>query len=76
MSSPPDDRREALDAVGVLAEPNRRALYDFVVAQRGWTSREQAAEAVGLARGVTSHHLDRLAAEGLLDRDRGQPSAP
>lgn len=58
-----------IDAVGVLAEPNRRALYEYVVAQRGWVSREHAAEAVGLGRAVTSHHLDRLAHTGLLDVD-------
>jgi predicted ArsR family transcriptional regulator len=69
MDPKPEDQRSGLEAVGVLAEPNRRALYEFVVARRGWISREQAADAVGLGRGVTSHHLDRLAAEGLLDVD-------
>jgi predicted ArsR family transcriptional regulator len=69
MPTPSDPVPDGLDAVGVLAEPNRRALYDFVAGQRGWISREQAAQAVGLGRGVTSHHLDRLAEDGLLDVD-------
>lgn len=60
----PDDQ---LGALGTLAEPNRRALYDHVVAAGDWVSREQAAEAVGLERGTAAHHLDRLAADGLLD---------
>jgi predicted ArsR family transcriptional regulator len=60
---------EPLDSLGLLAEPNRRALYDFVVARHDWVGREQAAEGVGLARGITGHHLDRLAEGGLLDVD-------
>ena len=68
-SAPAPDVRDNLAALGSLAEPNRRALYDFVVAQRDWVSREQAAEAVGLRRGIAAHHLDRLAADGLLETD-------
>ncbi|HLM17968.1 MAG TPA: transcriptional regulator, partial [Acidimicrobiia bacterium] len=44
-------------------------LYDYVVEQRGWVSREQAAEALGLQRGIAAHHLDRLADDGLLEID-------
>jgi len=62
-------RRAGIDAIGVLAEPNRRALYEFVAHQPGWVSREQAADAVGLQRGIAAHHLDRLAEEGLLEID-------
>ena len=58
-----------LDAIAALAEPNRRALYDFVTAQRDWVSRDQAADGVGLRRGIAAHHLDRLAADGLLETD-------
>jgi predicted ArsR family transcriptional regulator len=58
-----------LEALGALAEPNRRCLYDFVVSARRWVSREEAAEATGLGRSVASHHLDRLADDGLLDTD-------
>ena len=63
------ERRDALGAVAALSEPNRRALYEYVVARRDWVSREQAAAAVGLGRSIASHHLDRLAEEGLLDID-------
>jgi predicted ArsR family transcriptional regulator len=66
VSPTPDDD---LGALGVLAEPHRRALYDYVVGARRWVSREEAADASGLGRSVASHHLDRLAAEGLLETD-------
>jgi predicted ArsR family transcriptional regulator len=69
MTEQPADRGSGgdLDAIGTLAEPNRRALYDYVADQRDWVSREQAADALGLRRGISAHHLDRLADEGLLE---------
>ena len=72
---------DALQSIGALNEPNRRALYDYVVEQRGWVSREQAAAALGLQRGIAAHHLDRLADDGLLEfefrrlNDRRGPGA-
>src|SRR5215213_4835678 len=54
-------------AVTALGEPTRRALYDYVVNSGDWVSRDQAADATGLERGTAVHHLDRLAADGLLD---------
>jgi predicted ArsR family transcriptional regulator len=64
-----DERRDALDSIAALSEPNRRALYAYVVERRDWVSREQAAEALGLQRGIAAHHLDRLADDGLLEID-------
>jgi predicted ArsR family transcriptional regulator len=52
--------------IGTLAEPIRRALYEYVVAQPEAVGREQAAEAVGLPPHKAIFHLDRLVAEGLL----------
>ncbi len=60
---------EDLDAVSALAEPTRRALYEHVVAQHDWVSRDEAAAALGLRKGITAHHLDRLESEGLLASD-------
>jgi len=65
----PPEVPDRLDAIRALAEPNRRALYEYVARTGGWISRDQAADAVGLERGTTAHHLDRLAADGLLDVD-------
>lgn len=56
-----------LAAIAALGDPSRRALYDFIVAAGRWVSREEAAEAVGLERGTATHHLERLADDGLLD---------
>src|SRR4051794_36113488 len=64
-----DERRDALDSIGALSEPNRRALYDYVVERRGGVSRERAAAALGLQRGIAAPPLDRLADEGLLEID-------
>jgi predicted ArsR family transcriptional regulator len=61
-SSPGDWR-----AVTALGEPTRRAIYDYVVSVGDWVGRDQAAAATGLERGTAVHHLDRLAADGLLD---------
>ncbi len=67
--TPTAEERDDLGAIGALAEPNRRALYEYVAGRRDWVSREQAADAVGLQRGIAAHHLDRLADDGLLDID-------
>ena len=60
------DRR--IEKLAALADPVRRALYD-VVAQRAPdpVSRDQAAEATGVRRGLAAFHLDKLAAVGLLE---------
>jgi predicted ArsR family transcriptional regulator len=55
--------------IGVLADPVRRRLYRFVCSQPQPVSRDQAAEAVGVARHKAKFHLDRLEAEGLLEAD-------
>lgn len=55
-----------LAAVSLLAEPIRRALYDFVRRQSHAVSRDEAAEAVDIQRSLAAFHLDRLAEAGLL----------
>jgi predicted ArsR family transcriptional regulator len=55
--------------IGVLADPVRRQLYRFVCSQDQPVSRDQAAQAVGVARHKAKFHLDRLEAEGLLEAD-------
>lgn len=56
-----------LEALASLAEPVRRALYDFVAAASEAVSRDEAAEAVGVSRQVAAYHLDRLADDQLLE---------
>ena len=60
-------RQRDLAALGLLDEPVRRQLYDWVVAQSGPVGREAAARAVGVSRALATFHLDKLAAAGLLD---------
>lgn len=62
-------RLDELAAISALGDPRRRALYDFIAGTGDWVSRDQAADAVGLERGTVAHHLERLAADGLLDID-------
>ncbi|MCW2766974.1 MAG: hypothetical protein JWO11_2933 [Nocardioides sp.] len=53
--------------IGALAEPVRRALYEYVVAQPGPVGREAAAADVGVPAHKAKFHLDRLVHEGLLE---------
>jgi predicted ArsR family transcriptional regulator len=53
--------------VGTLHEPVRRRLYLYVLGERRAVSRDDAAGALGVRRGLAAFHLDRLAAEGLLE---------
>lgn len=56
-----------LDPIAPLAEPVRRRLYEFVVAQGAPVDRDEAAAGAGVARPLAAFHLDRLAEAGLLD---------
>jgi predicted ArsR family transcriptional regulator len=66
-------------SIGLLAEPNRKRLYDLVIGHREPVGRDDAAEALGMSRELAAFHLDRLAEAGLLDterRRRGGRSGP
>jgi predicted ArsR family transcriptional regulator len=63
------DNHSDLEVVASLAEPVRRALYELVAASSEPVSRDEAAAAVGVSRQVAAYHLDRLAADGLLDAE-------
>jgi predicted ArsR family transcriptional regulator len=65
-----DPSREAqLTAVAALQEPTRRRLYEYVVRQARPVTRDEAADALDLARATAAFHLDKLADEGLLEFD-------
>lgn len=57
----------AIEAVGVLQEPLRRAAYERAVASGAPVSRNDIADALGIGRTLAAHHLDRLAEAGLLE---------
>jgi predicted ArsR family transcriptional regulator len=63
---PNEDFEGRIAGVASLAEPQRRALYRFVVERGDAVSKDEAAAAVGVARTVAGFHLDRLVADGLL----------
>ena len=63
----PERREQDLAAIAMLREPVRRELYDHVAAQEGEVSRDQAAAAVGVLRGLAAFHLDKLVEAGLLE---------
>jgi predicted ArsR family transcriptional regulator len=58
-----------IDAVALLGEPARRALYDAVVAAGRSLSRDEAASAAGVSRALAAFHLDKLVAAGLLETE-------
>jgi predicted ArsR family transcriptional regulator len=57
---------ERIASVASLAEPQRRALYRYIVGRREAVSKDEAAAATGMARSVVAFHLDRLVDDGLL----------
>jgi predicted ArsR family transcriptional regulator len=64
MDSPGLDQIAALSA---LDDPVRRRLYEHVGRSIEPVGRDAAAAAAGVTRSLAAYHLDRLAAEGLLD---------
>ena len=60
------DPDEQLDAVAVLADPTRRALYRHVSRAEEPVGREEAAAAVGVSSSLAAFHLDKLVTAGLL----------
>jgi len=63
----PGDFAEQLAGIAALGDPIRRNLYLYVSAQPAPVSRDQASDALGLARHTAKFHLEKLAEEGLLD---------
>jgi DNA-binding transcriptional ArsR family regulator len=58
--------KHRLAAVASLGDENRRRLFDVVASAADAVGRDDAAQAVGLARSTASFHLDRLVKDGLL----------
>lgn len=77
MRTPPAEAApptvDQLAMVTTLHEPLRRRLYEFVAGQPGPVTRDQAAEAMAVARTVAAFHLDKLATAGLLTVEFARP---
>ena len=61
------DLADQATGIAALAEPIRRELYEYVVAQQDAVGREEAAAGVGVAVHTAKFHLERLVQDGLLD---------
>lgn len=55
--------------VGALADPTRRALYEYVASRSEAVGREEAARALGIRRHTANFHLDKLVEVGLLSTE-------
>jgi predicted ArsR family transcriptional regulator len=60
------DALDPVEAIALLDEPNRRSLYDLVVASPTPVGRDEASAATGMSRELAAFHLDRLVGAGLL----------
>jgi predicted ArsR family transcriptional regulator len=69
----PETRDAALASLAALAEPLRRRLFLYVASSAAPVSREQAAEAIGVARAAAAFHLDKLADVGVLAVEYRRP---
>lgn len=75
MSMNPSFRKREVDlaaqaaGIGALADPVRRALYEYVAAQPDAVGREAAAAAAQVPVHTAKFHLDRLCDEGLLETE-------
>lgn len=63
----PRSRDDRITALSSLDQPLRRRLYKVLAASDGWTTRDQAAAALGVARSVAAFHLDKLADAGVAE---------
>src|SRR5689334_14455733 len=64
-----NDLADRVRAIAALADPTRRDLYVYVSREPEPVSRDQACEALKIARHSAKFHLDKLVEEGLLQTD-------
>lgn len=60
------DEDSTFAALGLLADPLRRRLYECVAGAPDGVGRDAVAEAVGVSRSLAAFHLDKLVEAGLL----------
>ncbi len=58
-----------IQAIALLDEPVRRALYEWVTGTGRAVGRDEAASGVGISRALAAFHLDRLVNAGLLEAE-------
>ncbi|MEJ7803325.1 MAG: transcriptional regulator [Candidatus Limnocylindria bacterium] len=57
---------DAIETLALLADRNRRRVYELVAASREPVGRDDVAAALGVSRELAAFHLDRLLLGGLL----------
>src|SRR3954453_13311621 len=72
-----DDLSRKIAGIAALDQPLRRDRYRLLARAEGWTTRDQAALALDVARSVAAFHLDKLAEAGVVEvrfeRTSGRP---
>jgi len=63
-----------ISVIAALDDPARLRLYDYICGQDHEVSRDEAAAATGIQRGMAALHLDKLAAAGLLSVSFRRPA--
>ena len=61
------DLEQRIAGIAALDQPLRRDLYRLLAAAEGWTTRDEAAAALGVPRSVAAFHLDKLADAGVVE---------
>lgn len=64
---PSHETERRIAGIAALEQPLRRKLYRLLSAADGWTTRDEAAEALGVSRSVAAFHLDKLADAGVFE---------
>ena len=64
---PSTELEHRIAGIAALDQPLRRNLYRLLSDRDGWTTRDEAADALGVARSVAAFHLDKLADAGVVD---------
>ncbi len=64
---------DSVNRVASLADPTRRALYEWVSTRSEPVTRDQTAAALGVAHHVAKFNLDRLVADGFLTAEYRRP---
>jgi predicted ArsR family transcriptional regulator len=64
---PTADLERRISGIAALDQPLRRDLYRLLSERDGWVTRDQASEALGVARAVAAFHLDKLVEAGIVE---------
>ena len=62
-----DELERRISGIAALDQPLRRQLYRLLSERGSWVTRDEASEALSVARSVAAFHLDKLAEAGLIE---------